>query len=104
MSKTYEAINSNIPEELFSASPETWRWLLENFLLLHRSIRSGTAVFGGGTTVAVVFDTSMPADDYQITIGAGANKKFWWTAKTVNGFTLNVDFASSDSVDWLVVR
>lgn len=104
MSKTFEAINANIPEELFAAFPETARMLLENFTTLFRGLRTGTATFAAATTVDVVFATPMPAADYQIGHSVGANRTVWWTNKTVNGFTFNAAASNSDSVDWWVTR
>jgi hypothetical protein len=67
-------------------------------------------VLNGGTTVAVIFDEPRSTADYLVFVsldeapGAVAEAP-WPTAKTVNGFTINVDADPTQDVDmsWLAV-
>lgn len=71
---------------------------------LLRNAYSGTATFAAATTVAVSFGTAQPDTTYGVNITGSANKTFWVTTKTVNGFTINASSSSSDTVDWFVFR
>lgn len=65
---------------------------------------SGTVTFSGATSASVTFANPEPDSAYRIVIGPRANKTFWITSPTVNGFTLNASAVSSDQVDWMIVR
>ena len=65
---------------------------------------TGTATFVAATTALVAFSTPQADTSYKVTLGPQANKTFWVTSKTVNGFTLNASSVSSDSVDWHIGR
>lgn len=66
--------------------------------------KSGQATFGGGTTVAVAFVIAEGNAAYRVLLGSTANKTFWVTAQTINGFTLNASGASTDIVNWMILR
>lgn len=65
---------------------------------------TGTATFPGATTIAVVFAVPQVDTNYKILLGPAANKTFWWTVKTVNGFLLSCSVASTDTIDWAIAR
>jgi hypothetical protein len=69
----------------------------------HR-IEAGTVTFSAATTAAVTFAAAEPDTDYRISLGSMANKTFWVSNKTVNGFTINASSSSSDTVEWTIVR
>lgn len=77
--------------------------------------RAGTAVLptGANSTVAITFSSSLPNSNYSVSVTkrlncAGTNyQETYITAKTANGFTINVEYvmncASGMPVDWIVL-
>lgn len=65
---------------------------------------AGTAVLASGTAT-VVFATPEADTNYRISLAGNANFGFWWSAKTVSGFTINASSGKqTPSVDWLLLR
>ena len=64
----------------------------------------GSVTFAAATTATVTFGTAETNATYFIAISANANKTFWVTAKGTGGFTMNASAASSDTVDWVLIR
>jgi len=66
--------------------------------------QSGSVAFSSSTIASVNFATTQPDVNYFVSIAAKANRTFWITNKTVNGFTVNASSANSDAVDWQITR
>lgn len=65
----------------------------------------GTATFATAATVSVSFGTAESDTSYFIVLSGNANETFYWSSKTVSGFTINSSNGSSTAtVDWMIVR
>lgn len=64
----------------------------------------GTAAFAAATTAAVAFTNPMAFATYRIALSQSATSTLppWYTAKTVNGFTINFSVAFTGNVDWVI--
>lgn len=70
----------------------------------YRTLERDRVTFSGGTTATVTFAAAEVDANYFVALSANANKAFWITGKTVNGFTVNASAASSDTVEWMLTR
>ncbi len=62
---------------------------------------SGSVTFASASTATVTFASPQPDTSYKITLSWDTNENFWWSNKTVNGFTLNSsNGASTGTVNW----
>lgn len=79
-----------------------WRRFLR--ALLSRSPVSGSATFDAGPTVAVTLNPGLPDDQYNVLLDVPQNTRFWITAKSASGFTLNADTSISATLGYTIVR
>ena len=75
---------------------------------LDEASRSGVAVFGAVTTMAVVFDVPFSDNAYQVSLELdsrpASDETAWVTLKGASGFTINFQSAQTLSVNWKASR
>jgi hypothetical protein len=68
--------------------------------------RHGRAIFNGSSSESVTFSESMPSeigDNYSVSLIPNDNIQTWWSDKTSNGFTINVEIDNwVGEVDYIV--
>lgn len=74
---------------------DSWFKRIERILGLRQS---GLVTFAGSGTATVTFDRVERDTLYQLTLGGNANETFWWTNKTVTGFTARSSNAASNAI------
>lgn len=65
--------------------------------------KKGSETFSGGLVVKdITFDVPFPNENYGLHMIANQNVNVWYTNKTVNGFTINVEnvYSNQVEVDW----
>lgn len=65
---------------------------------------NGTCTFVASTTCLVSFTNTEPNTNYRLALGAGGRNAYWWSNKSVTGFTINATSTDSNAVDWLLHR
>jgi len=65
--------------------------------------KTGRATFSAGTSVSVT-GLDFADDDYSIMLTPDANIPVWYESKDEDGFTIKTAGASSDTVDWSVIK
>lgn len=71
----------------------------------HANNLDGSATFLTAATVVVVFAVDEPDTNYKIGGSANANETFWWSNKTIHGFTMHSsNVASAATYDWHLLR
>ncbi len=68
-------------------------------------LKEAGAVTLAGKTGAVSFTTAEADISYFVTLAGNADENFYWTNKTVNGFTINSSWSGSTAtIDWSIMR
>lgn len=91
--KSEYATTSTIDALVFNTSPDSKYTRLQ-----------GSADFVDQTEVAVAFDTALGNTSYAISLSPDNNINCWYTAKTVNGFTIKSELPFRGKVDWTLLN
>ena len=66
-----------------------------------RSVIKGTKKLDNSKAIQVLFDRSMPSNNYSVTLSKNKNVKLWIDRKTTNGFTIYADKKISCEINWV---
>jgi len=94
--------NPNLPIDTEPVTTIAWRRFFR--ALLARAPVSGTATFVAETSVSVSLNPPLPDDQYNVLLDAPEDNRFWVTAKSGSGFTLNAGATTSATLGYTTVR